>query len=215
MGLDRTRIRKPMPDLVRVPQLGNVPPEGLCRQRGTTTMSRQELARPENAQWRIWIQLVSSFPPCSTTEVDPEDTVVAVLERVPLPAPAPVIAPGRAITGLPGFLEPNLPAPLVGGKPMVAETRATELGELALAGTAVYRVDWGDAETGPHAGPGGAWPNGNITHTWTTTGVYDVVVTAEWTVDWRLGGASGRLTVTTEGTIADFHVDQVQAVRNR
>lgn len=158
---------------------------------------------------------VSDFPPCGAIQVDPEETVVAVLERVPLPAPAPVIAPGWAITGKPAFLEPNLAVPVVGGKPTVSETRSTDLGDLALTAVAVYRVDWGDTETGPHAGPGGPWPDGNIVHTWTDMGTYNVVVTAVWAVDWRLGAASGRLSVPTVGTIPAFRVEQVQAVRNR
>lgn len=206
---------RPVPDIVRVPQFGNVAPVGLCRQRGTITIPRQELALPENVQLRIWMQIVNTFEKCPTVQVDPEDVATAVLERVPLPAPSPAIAPGWAITGKAAFLEPNLAVPLVAGRPTVTENRGTELGAMAMTATAVYRVDWGDVETGPHAGPGGPWPGGNITHTWTDHGVYDVVVTAVWTVDWRLGGASGRFSVPTEGTIADFRVEQLQAVRNR
>lgn len=209
------RSLKPMPDVVRVPELGNVPPGGLCRQRGSTTIPSAVLARPEYVQWRVWIQIVNGFPPCGVAKVDPEETVVAVLEEVPLPAPAPSIAPGWAITGKSAFLEPNLAVPVVAGMPTVVDIRSTELGDMALTATAVYNVDWGDARTGPHAGPGGPWPDGTIVHTWTDAGTYDVVVTAVWTVDWRLGAASGRLTVPTEGTIADFRVDQLQAVRNR
>ncbi|MGI8685998.1 MAG: hypothetical protein ACR2MO_13080 [Acidimicrobiales bacterium] len=160
-------------------------------------------------------RITSRYPRCPTGQVDPEEAAVAVLERVPLPAPAPHIAPGWAITGKLGFLEPNLPVPVVAGKPTLTDTRATELGDMSLTATAVYRVDWGDAETGPHDGPGGPWPAGNITHLWTDMGTYDVVVTAEWTVDWRMGTAAGRLTTTTQGTIAGFRVEQLQAVRNR
>lgn len=211
----RAASRRPAPDLIRIPELGNVPPVGLCRQRGSTTITRQELALRSNDEIWLWLEIVRSFPPCRSVQIEPEEAAIAVLERVPLPAPAPVIAPGWAITGKPAFLEPHLSVPIVGGVPTLAESRPTELGDMAVSATATYRVDWGDTETGPHAGPGGPWPGGNIVHTWTDMGTYDVVVTAEWTVDWRLGAASGRLTVPTTGTIPGFRVTQVQAVRNR
>ncbi|MGI8685056.1 MAG: hypothetical protein ACR2MO_08230 [Acidimicrobiales bacterium] len=210
------RIRNPTPVLLNVPAIAFVPPVGLCRQRTAETILLAELeAQPYDSLDRFWFRLTSPYPRCPTDQVEAEEVVVSVLERVPLPAPAPHIAPGWAITGKLGYLEPNLPVPVVAGQPTLTDSRTTELGDMALTATAVYRVDWGDAETGPHAALGGPWPNGTITHTWAVTGTYDVVVTAEWTVNWRMGGASGRLVTTTAGTIADFEVTQLQAVRNR
>lgn len=97
----------------------------------------------------------------------------------------------------------------------MSDVRPTPLGDIRLDATAVYYVDWGDAETGPHQGPGGPWPHGNISHVYTERGTYDVSVTEAWTVHWQVGGASGTLEVTTEGTLPRFPVEQVQAVRNR
>ncbi|HUP71283.1 MAG TPA: hypothetical protein VM142_15935 [Acidimicrobiales bacterium] len=195
--------------------LRNVPPVGQCRSRGSTTITREELDRPENRLLRDWFAIVNRLPRCPSAEVPPDEVAIDVLERFPLPAPKPSIAPGRAIAGKLAYLEPNVAAPLVSGKPTVENTLPTALGDLAMTATAVYHVDWGDAETGPHPGPGGPWPNGNITHSWPNANVYDVVVTAVWTVRWRLGAEQGTLTVPTEGTIEDFRVNQVQAVRNR
>lgn len=105
--------------------------------------------------------------------------------------------------------------PVVAGRPTYTGTRATPLGDIAIEATAVYYVDWGDETTGPHAGPGGPWPNGNISHVYADQGPVDVVVTAKWTVRWSMGPDAGTLTVPTEGTIADFPVNQLQAVINR
>ncbi|MGH9155460.1 MAG: hypothetical protein ACRD1K_06435, partial [Acidimicrobiales bacterium] len=66
--------------------------------------------------YRRWQEIAHSYPPCPTTAAeppDPEVSVIDVLERFPLPAPRPYIAPGRAITGLRAYLEPNLEVPLV------------------------------------------------------------------------------------------------------
>ena len=195
--------------------LRNVAPVGECRSRGSSTITREELDRPENRLLRDWFAIVTRLPRCPSVEVPPEEVAVDVLERFPLPAPKPAIAPGRAIAGKLAYLEPNLAAPVVSGKPTVQNTLPTALGDLAMTATAVYYVDWGDIETGPHTGPGGPWPNGNITHSWSNADVYDVAVTAVWTVRWRLGSDQGTLTVPTEGTIEDFRVNQLQAVRNR
>ncbi len=133
---------------------------------------------------------------------------MGVVEAFPFPAPKPYIAPGRAITGLRAFLEPRSPT-------TVSDVRPTPLGDIRLDATGVYYVNWGDAETGPHPGPGGPWPTGNISHVYTDRGVYDVQVTVAWSVRWQLGGDTGVLNVNTEGALRGFPVEQVQAVRNR
>ncbi|MEO7442389.1 MAG: hypothetical protein ABIW46_02525, partial [Acidimicrobiales bacterium] len=102
--------------------------------------------------------------------------------------------------------------PLVSGRPTYTGTRSTPLGDVAIAATATYTVDWGDERTGPHQGPGGPWPSGNISHVWTHMGTYDVVVTVDWAVSWRMGADTGTLTVPTEAAIDNFLVNQVQAV---
>lgn len=209
------RVRHPVADVVHVPVLRNVAPVGECRSRGSGTITREELNRPENRLLRDWFEIVNRLPRCPAAEIPPEEVAVEVLERFPLPAPKPFIAPGRAIAGKLAYLEPNLPAPVIGGRPTVENTLPTALGGLAMTATAVYYVHWGDVETGPHPGPGGPWPNGNITHSWSNADLYDVEVTAMWTVRWRLGAEQGTLTVPTEGTIEDFRVNQLQAVRNR
>ncbi|MGH9157524.1 MAG: hypothetical protein ACRD1K_17200, partial [Acidimicrobiales bacterium] len=107
-------------------------------------------------QFAVWEAIVNSYPPCPPKAVpeppDPEVTVIDVLERFPLPAPRPYIAPGRAITGLRAYLEPNLDVPAVAGRATYTGTRSTPLGEVDIAAVGTYMVDWGDERTGPHQG---------------------------------------------------------------
>jgi hypothetical protein len=171
------RFRLPVPDVVRITELDQVGAVGLCRQRDTRTVPRQVLNSRDGDQLRICVHILNQFPRCPNVQVSPEEVAVDVLERFPLPAPKPSIAPGRAITGKLAYLEPHLAAPVVAGKPTVQNMLPTALGDLTMTASAVYYVDWGDVETGPHAGPGGPWPNGNITHAWSNADVYDVEVT--------------------------------------
>ena len=133
-----------------------------------------------------------------------------VEEFTPTP-PRPHIAPGYAITGKPAYLETN------GNLAPATDTRTTELGDIEVTFRGTYTVDWGDGtpvET--HTAEGKPWPDGTIRHTYTHTGHYDVVVTANWTATWRIGTTTGEITdgLTTTQTIEDFEVRQLQAVRN-
>lgn len=128
-------------------------------------------------------------------------------ERVSLPMPRPHIAPGRAITGKLAYLETN-------NRTSYTYTNDTVFGPLEIVATGRYFVDWGDGNTsGPHAGEGGPWPDGSITHQYIDVGNYNVVVTERWTATWRLGGESGVLhELRTSGRIDNFPVQQIQAV---
>lgn len=131
-------------------------------------------------------------------------------ERVPLPKPAPVIAPGRAITGKLAYLETR-------GEVTRTYTNDTTFGPLEIVAKGSYMVDWGDGETtGPYAVEGKPWPDGQITHDYLKVGSYDIVVTERWTATWRLGGERGTLrALQTTGRIDDFPVEQIQAVIGR
>lgn len=131
-------------------------------------------------------------------------------EQIPLPRPAPAIAPGRAITGKLAYLETN-------GELAHAYAHSTVLGPLNIVAHGSYTVEWGDGTTtGPHSFEGKPWPDGQITHDYLNVGSYNVVVTEKWTADWSLGGESGTLrTLQTTGAINDFPVQQIQAVIGR
>lgn len=128
-----------------------------------------------------------------------------------LPKPSPRIAPGYMLAGKLAYLE-------AGSQPTARFEHPTPLGTLVIEATSLLFVDWGDGPglDGPHVGPGGPWPDGNVTHFWTTTDRYDIRVIQRWTARWTLAGATGTLQgLETQGLIDDFEVRQLQAVRNR
>lgn len=208
-GSAAARPRVAVPDVIGILRVGNDPATGLCQQLGGQTMPTAEYNAPANSVYRDWNDTLRRLlPRCATAVITPQEIAIGVVEAFPFPAPKPYIAPGRAITGLRAFLEPRSPT-------TVADVRPTPLGDIQLSATGVYYVHWGDTRTGPHPGPGGPWPNGNISHVYTDRCTYDVQVTVAWTVRWQLAGAGGTLNVTTEGALPDFPVEQLQAVRNR
>jgi hypothetical protein len=136
-----------------------------------------------------------------------EAVALRAWEEVPLPAPRPQIAPGRAITGKPAYLETH-------NQTQFEAHRDTLVGTLEIHATGTYRVDWGDGETsGPHRSEGNPWPDGQIRHDYVNVGTYDVVVSETWTATWRIGPWSGTLRdLRTVGRIEDFPVQEIQAV---
>jgi hypothetical protein len=166
------------------------------------------------AQEQRWLALIGAgyglCPGAVAPVTSPAALALAFWGEVPLPVPSPHIAPGSAITGLPAYLE-------TGGVLARDFARDTPLGPIAIGAHGQFFVDWGD---GTHDGPfdvaGAAWPSGTITHTYTRTGAYDVVVTERWTATWQLAGHGGPLGgLQTVGRISRFPVTEVQAVRNR
>lgn len=158
--------------------------------------------------------IFATYPPCASTAslgnvsaVAPEVVAIEFWKDIPLPVPEPRIAPGRAITGLPAYLETD-------GYTEVDFSQDTPLGPMEIRAVGTYEVDWGDGTTtGPFSFEGDAWPDGDIVHTYGRVGDYDVVVTERWVATWRLGSESGVLTeLATSATIADFPVQQIQAV---
>jgi len=160
-----------------------------------------------------WRRLTRDFPMCPSSPA-PAGSAAAEAQSfwgtVPLPKPAPRIAPGWAVTGRKSYLE-------TGDLPTAQFTRDTPRGELVIDATGPYYVDWGDGTSGgPYDEAGGPWPNGTVTHVYERVGACDVVVTQRWSAVWHLNGESGRLGgLRTEGRIDDFRAEELQAVRNR
>ena len=141
--------------------------------------------------------------------VTPEEIVERTLVNAELPSPRPNIDPGYAVTGMRAYLETG------DRRTHRFDTIPTVLGPLQITATSTYTVDWGDGTvTGPHKTTGGTYPNGTITHVYQDTGVVDVIVSQSWTARWRLAGRSGTVGgLRSSGTIDDFAVQEVQAVR--
>jgi hypothetical protein len=136
---------------------GNDPATGLCFQPSGQTIPTAEYNAPANSAFRVWNDVLQRLPRCPAPTLTPQEVAIGVVEAFPFPAPKPYIAPGKAITGLRAFLEPRSPT-------TVSEVRPTPLGDIQLNATGVFYVHWGDTRTGPHPGPGGPWPTGNISH---------------------------------------------------
>ncbi len=172
---------------------------------------------PENPQGdrdfarELWEEFLTSGHLCpdqpGVPAVSPRVLAIGFWQDIPLPKPAPSIAPGWAITGKTAYLETH-------GERRHDYSRGTPFGSLGLTATGQYSVDWGDGETtGPYDVEGRAWPDGRITHTYINVGHYNIVVTEKWSSTWHLGGESGDLSgLETEGVIDNFRVEQVQAV---
>jgi hypothetical protein len=149
--------------------------------------------------------------PCPPATQSPESAAaglaVQAWEEVPLPAPQPRIAPGRAITGKWAYLETR-------NQTQFEFRKDTPVGPLEIQATGQYTVDWGDGEKSwPSSVEGKPWPDGEIRHVYIDVGRYDVVVTERWTATWQIGPWSGRLTeLRTTGRIDALPVEQIQAV---
>jgi hypothetical protein len=128
------------------------------------------------------------------------DAVLAMLweEHVDLPSPTLSGGPARGITGLPVFLE-------IGGARQETYTfePADALGyRFVIEVDSVYDIDWGDGHVDRGvASQGGAWPNGDVTHTYQYRDHANVItVTQRWTARWTATGWGAE----ESGTIDDL-----------
>lgn len=125
-----------------------------------------------------------------------------------LPSPAVKMQPGYAVTGKRVYLQIadnrtahfDVPDPL--GPP------------ISIDATSTYVIDWGDGTVESTASQGGPWPDGDVTHVYTTAAdARTISVSQQWSAMWRAGAQQGALdNLRTEGTLT-FAVTQVQAVR--
>lgn len=166
----------------------------------------------------LYLQALATTPPCpdpvGVAAVASTPTIEAARfwQQMDLPTLDPRIAPGKAIVGLPAYLE-------TGGAPSVTDGGDTPFGPLTITASRSITVAWDDGSgstTGPHAGSGGRHPDGDITWVYGRSGPRNVAVTQTWTATWVVGDASGTFTGRgTTSTLFGFPVEQVQAVRNR
>lgn len=200
------------------PQLGTQPDGSRCiRVVRRAFASAAAAATAEDTQDALWRISSRDYPLCEravaagTTPAAEAAMFWRVVGEDLLPKPSPRIAPGYMLAGKLAYLE-------AGTEPTARFDHDTPLGTLSIEASAKVFVDWGDGSRldGPHDGPGAPWPDGDITHFWTTAGTYDVRVVQRWTARWQLGEASsGELVgLSTEAVIDDFEVRQLQAVRN-
>lgn len=126
-----------------------------------------------------------------------------------LPAPTLTMAPDYAVTGKRVYLEitgeqrkhfdiPNPIGPAIG-----------------IDTTSRYIVDWGDGTVESTASQGGSWPDGDVTHVYTTSAPARTIrVQQQWSATWRAGDQQGALDNLQTSATLTFRVTQVQAVRS-
>lgn len=201
---------------VRFPVLVPSPTGGYCiavEVRGYSTLA-SAVALDDLQQFR-WMLLTRNYELCAGVVAPPDVPAAQAADfwrmagQDLLPKPQPHIAPGWMLTGKLAYLEADSPT-------TAHFEHDTPLGPLTIDAHSQVWVDWGDGHglEGPHDGPGQPWPDGTITHTWTTAAHYDVRVAERWTATWALAGTRGQLAgLATEGRIDAFEVRQLQAVR--
>lgn len=135
---------------------------------------------------------------------DPDDLVEIVWrsELCPPPPPSPLnMDPDHtALTGMPGYLE-------IGGD---NPATVTCLGEQIIA-TARYVINWGDGHTTETTSKGGAYPDGDVRHTYANSGDTEILVEAYWRGEWN-GIDLGEIPTPTTDTLT-VDVQEMQSVR--
>jgi hypothetical protein len=131
-----------------------------------------------------------------------------------LPVPTLDIQPDHAITGKKVYLE-------IRGARTWSRTIDNPIGEdVVITATSDYLVDWGDP-TYPSKdvtrSQGGPYPNGDVTHVYTTkTEETRITVTQRWTATWRAGAVTGTLAqLMTTSPPLTLEVRELEAVRQR
>lgn len=161
------------------------------------------------------------LPPCPFLgDLDPTAAIEIVWEElIDVPVPGPRIDPGKAITGLPAYLETGMENPTF---TQVVENPFGGPG-ITIEGTATFVIDWGDGspeESTTKVGAPYAERDGGqtITHVYPRSGEMTVEVDAHWRGTWQVGESEPVAFETVRiasGPPVLLPVEQVQAVRNR
>lgn len=161
-----------------------------------------------------WVQ--RQCPPDAAVEVpDPATIAAATWQDVKsLPVPSLDIDPDHALAGKKVYLE-------IAGAQTWTETIDNPIGDdIVLTATSDYLVGWGDPrrpEPTVTRSPGGPWPDGDVTHTYSDAAPKrTITVTQRWRATWSAGGQGGTLDrLATTSAPLSLEVRQLEAVRNR
>jgi hypothetical protein len=140
--------------------------------------------------------------------VTPDQLAEAFWDVRLLPPPTMSMSPDYAVTGKPVYLQ-------IGGDQSRHFDVPNPVGApIAIEASSRYVVDWGDGTVEGTTSRGGAWPDGDLTHVYTTSSPRQTIkVGQQWSATWRAGPQSGALeNLRTDGSLT-FRVTQVQAVR--
>lgn len=156
--------------------------------------------------------MAGPFAPFEPAQGQPTAAQVGTAARelvrsLPVPSPTPTMSATVGITGARHSLDLNV------DNRIYFPSEDTTFGPLSAVAYGEFFVDWGDGTRETFTTTGGAWPNTDISHTWSRTGTYVITVEGRWSVDWQLGGFSGVVGgLQTRGEISGFGVIEAQAV---
>jgi hypothetical protein len=147
-------------------------------------------------------------PPGSAAVPSPDQLAREFWDVRILPAPSLGMAPDYAVTGKRVYLE-------IGGDGSKHFDVPDPLGPpISIEATSHYAVDWGDGAVETTASRGGPWPDGDVTHVYTTSAdARTIRVRQVWSATWSAGGQQGALDSLHTDAALTFRVTQVQAVR--
>ncbi|TML41199.1 MAG: hypothetical protein E6G27_08070 [Actinobacteria bacterium] len=185
----------------------------------TTTCGDPNSPAALNAEMQTFILLRQHpFCPNSPTRTAPQAASPAQIAlliwqtQIPLPHPAPYIAPGYAVTGKRAYLE-------IHDNPSLPPQHFNQLGyDITVDAASTYDIIWGDGtQSTGITSAGGPYPNGNVSHVYDNTGNYTVRIVQTWHGRYTVNGLTGTIDspLTTEGTIQGFPVHQIEAVKLR
>ena len=189
--------------------------EAFCRQRHVTTDG--DLAAAYN--YALQRELAAANAP-GTTALCPPNATAPPAAATPdqlardfwtvriLPTPSLKIVPDYAITGKRVYLQ-------IGGQRSQHFDVPDPLGPpVSIDATSEYVVDWGDGTVETTTSSGGPWPDGDVTHVYTTTAeARTITVNQRWSATWRAGAQQGALDNLRTDARLTFRVTQVLAVR--
>jgi hypothetical protein len=125
-----------------------------------------------------------------------------------LPTPTLGMSPDYAVTGKRVYLQ-------IGGERSKHFDVPDPLGPpIAIEVTSHYVIDWGDGTVESTTSTGGPWPDGDVTHVYTTTSpAVSIRVAQQWSATWQAGDQQGGLDGLHTDASMTFRVTEVQAVR--
>ena len=151
--------------------------------------------------------LIATGEPAPPTAADIEAIARNYVRTLAMPVPQPQMSAPEGISGARHSIDLQTPSR------QTFPSENTSFGQLSVTANGRFTVNWGDGTSDVYTTSGAPWPNSEIAHSWNVRGQYRIVVTAQWNVDWRLGGYSGVIpAVATSATVPAWNVVEAQAV---
>lgn len=146
---------------------------------------------------------VPAIPPA----VQARQIAIEFVNNTEMPVPKPKLSAPSGVCGARHSVDLQIP------DTFQPSNASTPMGPLQLRARGTFTVDWGDGSRNTYTTTGAAWPQSDISHTWTERGTYTVTVTAMWSAHWSIAEYSGVIPgLATTGTVPSWQVYEAQAV---